>query len=420
MATSRFRVAIVGGGLAGATLANALIQVPQMDVHVFESAAEFSERGAAVGLGISAQRALDEIISAPTAVALLDKAGGVPTNTSRLVLGSGPEAGSLILDLAEGDPGRTLHRASLLRELLAPLPNDSLHANKQLVTIKTNDEGVELSFQDDSVYQFDAVIGADGIFSAVRDHVLGDQAAAYAASPAGFWDCRNLVPFDKAKAVLGDDYFEVDRQWDWVGEGAFLMHDPLESRTVVQCVVSAIERDPGTNPKDRKRPLSRELLEESLHGWLDGPIAKGIIDLVLDQEDPSSYSQWEHKRTPTYAKQRVCLIGDAAHATTPWQGAGIGLAIEDAMVLGALLAKVSSKEDFECAFQAYDTVRRPRCQRIIDSSRETGHILCGQSGLQADELRGLLAPQWNFLFGLDMSAHKQDALDNMRELQQKT
>ncbi|RWA09225.1 hypothetical protein EKO27_g5884 [Xylaria grammica] len=379
MATNRFRVAIVGGGLAGATLANALIRVSQMDVHVFESAAEFSERGAAVGLGINAQRALNKIISAPAAVALLDKAGGVPTNTSRLVLGSGPEAGSLILDLAEGDPGRTLHRASLLRELLAPLPNDSLHANKQLVTIKTNDEGVELSFQDDSVYQFDAVIGADGIFSAVRDHVLGDQAAAYAASPAGFWDCRNLVPSDKAKAVLGDDYFEVDRQWDWVGEGAFLMHDPLESRTVVQCVVSAIERDPGTNPKDRKRPLSRELLEESLHGWLDGPIAKGIID-----------------------------------------GAGIGLAIEDAMVLGVLLAKVSSKEDFECAFQAYDTVRRPRCQRIIDSSRETGHILCGQSGLQADELRGLLAPQWNFLFGLDMSAHKQDAMDNMREFQQKT
>ncbi|KAI0408849.1 salicylate hydroxylase [Xylaria palmicola] len=345
-----------------------------MDVHIFESAAEFSERDAAVGLGINAQMAFNEIISAPAAVALLDKAGGVRTNTSHIVLGSGPEAGSLIFDLAEGDPGRTLHRASLLRELLAPLPKDALHANKKLVTIKTGDECVGLSFQDGSVYQFDAVIGADGIFSSVRDHVLGDQAAKYAASPAGFWDCRNLVPFDKAKAVLGDEYFEVDRQWDW-------------------CVVSAIERDPGTDPKDRKRPLSREMLEESLHNWLDGPIAKGIIDLALDQADPSSYSQWEHKDTPTYAKQRVCLIGDAAHATTPWQGAGVGLAIEDAMVLGALLAKVSSKEDFESAFQAYDKVRRPRCQQIIDSSRETGRILCGQSSLQADKLRGLLAPQ---------------------------
>ncbi|KAI0197977.1 salicylate hydroxylase [Astrocystis sublimbata] len=419
MASNRFRVAIVGGGLAGATLANALLQLSQIEVHVFESAPEFSERGAAVGLAINAQMALNEILSGPAAVALLDKAGGVATNTSRILLGSGPEAGSLIFDLAEGDPGRTLHRASLLRELLAPLPKDSLHAKKQLLAINAKDESIELSFQDASVYLFDAVNGADGIFSFVRDHVLGDQAATCAASPAGFWNCRNLVPFEKAKAALGEEYFEVDRQWDWVGEGAFLMHDPLENRAVVQCVVSAIEEDPGTNPKDRKRPLSRELLEKSLHSWLDGPIAKGIIDLALDQEDPSSYSQWEHKHTPTYAKKRVCVMGDAAHATTPWQGAGVGLAIEDAMVLGALLAKVSSKNDFEHAFQAYDAVRRPRCQQIIDSSRETGHILCGQSGLRAEELRGLLAPQWNFLFGLDMSGHKQEALDKMREIQQK-
>ena len=94
--------------------------------------------------------------------------------------------------------------------------------------------------------------------------------------------------------------------------------------------------------------------------------------------------------------------------------------MEDTMVLGALLETVSSKEDFECAFQVYNKVRRPCCQRIINSSREAGHILCGQFGLQADKLHGLLAPQWNFLFGLDMSDHKRDALHKMREIQQKT
>jgi salicylate hydroxylase len=86
MAMNHFRVAIVGGGLAGATLANALVRLSQMDVHIFESAAEFSERGAAVGLRINAQVTLNEIIFAPAAVDLLDKAGGVPTNTSRIVL----------------------------------------------------------------------------------------------------------------------------------------------------------------------------------------------------------------------------------------------------------------------------------------------------------------------------------------------
>ena len=113
------------------------------------------------------------------------------------------------------------------------MPSESLHANKQLITIKNNNEGVKLTFKDGSVYHFDVAIGADGIFSSVRDHVLGDQATKYTVSPAGFWDCRNLVPFGKAKVALGDAYFEVDHQWEWVGEGAFLMHDRLSSRTVV-------------------------------------------------------------------------------------------------------------------------------------------------------------------------------------------
>ncbi|KAI1352182.1 salicylate hydroxylase [Xylaria sp. FL0043] len=247
---------MIGGGLAGATLANALVRELHLEIHVFESASEFSERGAAVGLGINAQLALNQVL--PTATALLGRAGAVPLNSSRTILGSGPEAGKLIFDLAESDPGKVVHRASLL-----------------------------------------------------------------------------------------------------------------------------------------------------------------LVKLALDQSDPSRYSQWEHKSTPTYAKQHVCLVGDAAHATTPWQGSGTGLAIEDAMVLGALLAEISSSKDIESAFRAYDEVRRPRCQQVIDSSRETGRIFCGQSGLQADKLRGLLAPRWDFIFGLDMEAHKQDALAKMREIQMK-
>ncbi|KAI0805798.1 salicylate hydroxylase [Xylaria sp. FL0064] len=388
MEKNHFRVAIIGGGLAGATLANALVRESHIEIYVFESACEFSECGAAVGLGINAQLALDQVL--PTATALLDRAGAVPLNSSRTVLGSGPEAGKLIFDLAESDPGKVVHRASLLCELLAPLPKESLHPNKKLVAIRAHDGEAELIFQDETTYQFEAVIGADGIFSSVREH---------------------------AKAILGDEYFKLDHQWGWVGDGAFLMHDVLENGTMVQCVISGVEKDPAIDPKERKRSLTREGLRESLHSWLGGPIADGMIELAVDQSDPSRYSQWEHKSTPTYAKQRVCLVGDAVHATTPWQGSGTGLAIEDAMVLGTLLAKVSSSQDIESAFRAYDEVRRPRCQQVIDSSRETGRILCGQSSLQADNLRELLAPRWNFIFGLDMEAHKQDSLAKMREIQ---
>ncbi|KAI0104450.1 salicylate hydroxylase [Daldinia grandis] len=418
MAGNQFRVAIIGGGLAGATLANALVRIPHVDVHVFESAPTFSERGAAVGLGKNAQLALGQIF--PSGINVLDKAGAVSMNSSRIILGSGPEAASIVFDLATEDPGMHVHRASFLRELLTPLPKEALHSNKKLTTINPNESGVEICFQDDTIYQFDAVIGADGIFSTVREYVLRDIVAdeQHCASPAGFWDCRNVVPFEKAKSVLGEKYFEIDRQYGWVGDGAFIMHDVLENRTMVQCVVSCIERDPSTS-RDRKRPLTQDTLRDSLNSWLGGPIADGMISLICDQPDTYGYSEWEHKSTPTYVRGRVCVMGDAAHATTPWQGSGAGLAIEDAMILGTLFANISSPSEISAAFEAYDLLRRPRCQRVIDSSRETGQILCGQVDLHADKLRGLLAPRWNFIFELDMESHKREALEKLRDIQQK-
>lgn len=80
----RLRIAISGGGLAGVTLAHALLRHPHLDVHIYESAPEFSEQGAAVGLSGNAQRALSEMGSSLRDA--LDKAGAVPMNSSRLLL----------------------------------------------------------------------------------------------------------------------------------------------------------------------------------------------------------------------------------------------------------------------------------------------------------------------------------------------
>lgn len=198
------------------------------------------------------------------------------------------------MDMGDGngkDGTRVVHRASLLRELLAPLPNSHLHASKTLSNISvTATEDVKVTFRNGQEETFHAVIGADGLFGAVRRHVLQDAADVEGPSPAGFWDCRNVVPFEKARDTLGAEFFEKDRQYGWAGNGAFVMHDVLENGTKVQCVVSAIEKD---HPKDRKRPLTRELLEETLHDWLDGPIGKGIINVrfpcgLIPQKIPRS------------------------------------------------------------------------------------------------------------------------------------
>lgn len=84
--THSIKIAIIGGGLAGATIANGLLRHAHLDVHVFESAPEFSERGAAVGLASNAQKALGQVLGEAEAAALLDKAGAVVQASSRLCI----------------------------------------------------------------------------------------------------------------------------------------------------------------------------------------------------------------------------------------------------------------------------------------------------------------------------------------------
>ncbi len=106
---SKVRIAIVGGGLAGAAMANALIKLSHVDVHIYEAAPEFSERGAAVGLATNAKAALTDLI--PDAQEqVLDKAGAVLMNSTRLVIVSVIQAtfGPIVNTLR--DPAQTLVR----------------------------------------------------------------------------------------------------------------------------------------------------------------------------------------------------------------------------------------------------------------------------------------------------------------------
>lgn len=95
------------------------------------------------------------------------------------------------------------------------------------------------------------------------------------------------------------------------------------------------------------------------------------------------------------------------------------MAFEDAMVLQALLADVQDASQLTAALQAYDSVRRPRTQRVVASSRETGLIMCGSApgiGVEPGKLLAGLATRWAFIHALDMKAHNAEALSLMHEL----
>ena len=197
--------------------------------------------------------------------------------------GSGHKAGTLIFDLGtSGAGGVVVHRATLLRELLAPLPKSALHSSKKLVAIEEEENELTLRFEDGTLDTADAVIGADGIFGLVRSRVLGDDPSAKPVA-SGWWGCRRLVPFEEAKAKLGAQFFEVPRQHGWIGDRGFMMHDILDAGNTVQCVASGVEvgNQGIREASERKLNVTRELLESCFKNWLDGPIARPMINVSL-------------------------------------------------------------------------------------------------------------------------------------------
>lgn len=92
------------------------------------------------------------------------------------------------------------------------------------------------------------------------------------------------------------------------------------------------------------------------------------------------------------------------------------------MVLGALLSETTSPDGLESAFKAFDAVRRPRCNRVVDSSQRTGEISTGQDqelGLdEPEKLRAALMPRWAFIIGLDVKEHQLEALEVLRGIRE--
>ncbi|KAF2656265.1 FAD/NAD(P)-binding domain-containing protein [Lophiostoma macrostomum CBS 122681] len=410
--THPIKIAIIGGGLAGATLMNALLKHPHLDVDIYESAPEFSERGAAVGIATNAQAALDEI-GEPVSSAL-DRAGAVVMATSRLCIATGSNALDVLFDLAGEQRGKVVHRAALLSELLRPIDKTRTHTNKKLSRIEELSGGrLRLVFQDGVTSEVDAVIGADGVRGFVREHILGADHPALRAQVSRFKDSRALLPMEEAKAILGAEYFdESHRQYGWIGDGGFFMHDVLDNGKTVQCVL-CIDTAEAWGSDAESKDLYRSLLEQALANWTNTPLRRGIVE-VGTFYTLKAYAQSHHfVDAPTYAKGHACIMGDAAHCMTPWQGSGAGMAIEDAMILETLLREVTDPAEIPAAFRAYDEVRRPRTQRVVHSSYGTGLILSGRGSdtrLDKDKISQALPPRWGFIYEFDMKEHKRDAL----------
>ncbi|KAG6354007.1 hypothetical protein INS49_004978 [Diaporthe citri] len=431
MSQRPIRIAIPGGGLAGATLAHALLKHAHLDVHIFESAESFKEAGAAVGIARNALSALDLI--GPTAIAALQRAGAVPQKGVRFMLAQGPDAGDggAMIDEIDAEAHQKqivsiVHRAAFLRELLADVPPARMHESKRLERVTRGEEGppgeaapMTLHFADGSTHECDVLVGADGIHSTVRRIVLGHDDPAVRPRNTGWWAIMGLRPLAAAQASLGEGLVGVDdpRHYGWTGEGAYLMHDALSDGQLVQLVACGMDEDARGSGR-WQTTLSADEIRERFRGW-PVRLRNSVEKLLCDEPEQPARYLWEHPPARTYVSGPIAVMGDAAHATTPWQGSGAGMAIEDSLVLSTLLGRAETAAQASLALEVYDQVRRPRTQRVVESRRGTGIMRTGldrEVGLDLLKFRKRLLSRWDFIIDFDNKQHCADALAVMERL----
>ncbi|EQL27967.1 hypothetical protein BDFG_09232 [Blastomyces dermatitidis ATCC 26199] len=291
------------------------------------------------------------------------------------------EGRNSMIDEMRDDDGQALvsivHRAAFLRELLRDAPPERLHASKRLARVERADEDgpVTLHFTDETRHECDIVVGAGGIRSTVRRGILGERDPATNARNAGWWAVMALKSYADVRASIGEGLVDIDdtREHGWVGDGAFLMHDILNEGQLVQFIISVREKEAEGSDK-WYRMVSAEEISKVYWDW---PLH---LKNAAEEPEQRAIYNWEHPHARTYVSGPICIMGDAAHATTPFQGSGCGMSFEDALILYTLLGGSKAPAEALVDLQVYGQVRRPRTQRIVESSRNTGHIITGGRG----------------------------------------
>lgn len=188
----------------------------------------------------------------------------------------------------------------------------------------------------------------------------------------------------------------------------------IEHGKVVNVVGYHTKDDGEWDDRAWVKPSDKDDMLASFDGWSEQ--VRKIISLV---EKPDVWALFDHLPAPTYHRHgKICLLGDAAHASTPHHGAGAGMAVEDAMILSRLLAAITRRDELEVAFRAYDAVRRPRSQRLVASSRKVARVYDFEDedvGADMRAMRHYLEHAWDWIWNEDLDAQLATAMRLLRE-----
>lgn len=348
------RVAVIGGGMGGLTAAIALTRVAGVRVTVFEQARRLGDVGAGVTVAPNGQRVLDRL----GVLEQVKRAGAIPDGH-----GVYQDAmGNLVAEAAWEDSAKQyrnvgMYRPDLVDVLAREVPADTIRLGHRLTSIQPHDTGVRVEFENGVREEFDAVVGADGIHSVVRDSLMQPAAPVY----SGFIAYRGVLD----ASLLPEDWPMISQVW--MGEGKHFMCYPLQQRRLFNYV--------GFVPSDRPLKESwsapgdvRELAAE-FEGEQWDPRLRHFIGLI---DTTFWWGLHDYEPLANWSRGRVTLLGDAAHTMLPHAGQGVNQAIEDSITLAFFLKEAEGADDIAEAFKRYTAVRMQRTAILQHSSRRSG------------------------------------------------
>ncbi len=351
-------ILIAGGGIGGLSLALAL-GLKGLPVELVEQADNFSEVGAGIQLGPNATRilsnwGLDKELQ--TCIYQPDQIN-IKSGRDNSLLNSIP-----LNPLAETlfrSPYYTIHRAdlhNLLLNAVQKLKNVNLTTSFMLENITTiSPENLEISSHSRDIKRGSVLIGADGIWSTVRNHIHPGLHPQYSGKTA--W--RALIPVEQLSANFKNQVAL------YLGPHTHLVHYPVKGGKLLNIVAVITDKDQPDKQWD-KTGDAEQLLEE-FQSW--SPDIRGFLAKI---DIWTKWALFTHKCPPKWTKGNITLLGDAVHPTLPFMAQGAVMAIEDAQCLANLLEK--DRDTPQNQLIEYQLRRYRRAAKVQNTSKRQGTI----------------------------------------------
>jgi 2-polyprenyl-6-methoxyphenol hydroxylase-like FAD-dependent oxidoreductase len=330
------------GGLAAA----ATLRQVGIDVQVYEQAQRFARIGAGIQMLPNSSRVLRGI----GVEAKLRKTAFEPYSHLNRVWDTGEVKRELPMpENLFGAPFLCMHRADLHEALYSVLPPEIVHLNKKVVGLDQADGQVTLSFADGTKAQADAVIGADGVHSLVREIIVGPDEPIHKGRIA------YRAIFDAS--LMSGEIAPSRTKW-WGPDRHIVIYYTKADRSELYFVTSVPEPGDWITKESWSAKGDVKELRAAYEGF------HPEVQMVLNAcPDCHKWAILEREPLPTWSQGRVVLLGDACHPMTPYMAQGAATSIEDAAVLARCLEAVEC-DDVERAFRMYEATRKPRTSRI--------------------------------------------------------